>query len=218
MAATTAVGTCGDADFWLDIAEFESRIQSALPRQPAGLAAEDIAPVEAALKLYRGDLLEGIFDEWTLREREHLRTLYQRGLAYIAAYYRAHGDYGSSLEYAHKILDVEPLREEIHREIMRLYALNGQRALGVRQYELCRERLRVDLGIEPMEETRALCEQIRMGEVITSHAPRSAPPETLQVGAGIQALVEQIQMAARELEQAHLRLQEALQRIGKLEG
>ena len=39
-------------------------------------------------------------------------------------------DYASAIQYAQDILDRDTLREDVHRELMRLFLLNGQRALA----------------------------------------------------------------------------------------
>ena len=65
-----------------------------------------------------------------------------------------------SLACGHKILDLDPLREEIHREMMRLYYRNGQRAQALRQYDTCSNILEQELGVPPMEETQMLRVQI----------------------------------------------------------
>ena len=50
-------------------------------------------------------------------------------------------DYSSAIRYAQDMLDRDTLREDIHRELMRLFLLSGQRALALRQFELCRAAL-----------------------------------------------------------------------------
>ena len=57
-------------------------------------------------------------------------------------------------------LDMNSLREEIHREMMRSYVENGQRALALQQYEICQATLAKELGTSPMEDTQALYTQI----------------------------------------------------------
>jgi DNA-binding SARP family transcriptional activator len=58
------------------------------------------------------------------------------------------------------ILDEDPLREEIHRELMVLYWESGQRSLGLRQFEICRTALSEELGAPPMAETISLYQQL----------------------------------------------------------
>ena len=44
---------------------------------------------------------------------------------------------------------LDPLSEEIHRTLMRLFVATGRRELALKQYELCQAQLVRDLGVEP---------------------------------------------------------------------
>jgi len=155
------VGFNMESQYWLDVEVFEEEISHALtcPFQ----SAEDkyIIDLEKLLALYKGELLEGFYKDWALRERERLRALYLKSLIYLLQYYGLHGRYEKAIAYGQQILDLDPLLEEIHRAIMRLYLENGQRALAARQYEICRLTLSKELDISPMKETQALYTQIR---------------------------------------------------------
>ena len=54
-----------------------------------------------------------------------------------------------------------PWNEEAHREVMELRALNGRRSEALKQYEICKQTLHDELGVEPSAETLALYERIR---------------------------------------------------------
>jgi predicted ATPase/uncharacterized protein HemY len=72
---------------------------------------------------------------------------------------------------------------------MRVLALGGQRSAALRQYETCRRILEAELGVEPMEETTTLYEQIQTGTLARPAARplpiHSLPPQpTSFVGRG----------------------------------
>ncbi len=160
---TTSIGKIGfnrQSNYCLDVAEFELHTQNALAKPYSALTAVEARTIEEALSLYTGDLLEGFYDDWVLRERERLYSLELRGLAHLLKYYRHHKDYEKALACGQKILDLDPLRDEIHREIMRLHKANRQRTLAIRQYEICCRILDNELSVGPMEETRILHNQI----------------------------------------------------------
>ena len=142
IAESTIVGFNCASDYWLDIAAFEDGVK---------------AGTEDAVACYTGDLLEGFYDDWALRERERLRMLYLECLGKMLRRHSEAGGVESALDCGRRILALDPLREDIHREIIRLQVRNGQRALALQQYESCRALLEKELGVEPMEETRALC-------------------------------------------------------------
>jgi DNA-binding SARP family transcriptional activator len=154
------VGFNRQSNYFLNVAEFENHTQKALAKPYNTLTAGEARTLEDVLNLYTGDLLEGFYDDWALRERERLYSLELRGLVHLLKYFRHHKDYEKALSCGQKILDLDPLREEIHREMMRLHTANRQRTLAVRQYETCCRLLDDELDVGPMEETRTLHDQI----------------------------------------------------------
>src|SRR5207244_1405699 len=71
------------------------------------------------------------------------------------------GDLGHALEYARRRVSADPLREEAHFELMRLYAAMGQPAATLRQYQELERLLREELGETPSPATRALVDELR---------------------------------------------------------
>ena len=160
---TTPTGEIGfnrESDYWIDVEDFESKVRTFLAEPCESLRADAIRQVENALNLYKGELLEGFYDEWALRERERIRALFVKCQIHLLHHYRHRHAWEKGLVCAQNILNLDPLREEIHREMMRLYYHNGQRALALRQYATCREILATELSIAPMEETQFLYAQI----------------------------------------------------------
>jgi hypothetical protein len=83
-------------------------------------------------------------------------------------------DYARAIGYGQDILDRDALREDVHRELMRLFLLNGQRAMALHQFETCRASLRKELAIEPMRETQALYQRIADSAVRRAGEPSPA--------------------------------------------
>jgi DNA-binding SARP family transcriptional activator len=131
------------------VAVFEETAGLWLAKASQDMGRADPSSMENALELYTGDLLEGFYDDWAIRERERLRSLYLKSLARLMQSYRYHGDYDKSLACGHRLLDHEPLREEIHREMMRLYMASGRRASAIRQFRTCCRVLKTELEISP---------------------------------------------------------------------
>jgi len=176
--ATTSTGEIGfnrKSDHWIDVEIFEDHIKPILAIPYDSLKAKEVSQLESALHLYQGELLEGFYDEWALRERERLRTLFVQGQIHLLHHYTHHAAWEQGLACAPNILNLEPLREEIHREMMRLYFKNGQRALALRQYEKCCETLASELEVLPMEETQILYAQI------SQKTGRELPPSDPQL-------------------------------------
>jgi len=65
-----------------------------------------------------------------------------------------------ALRYAGLLLARDPLREDVHRTVIRLHVRLGNRAEAVRQARWCRAMLHTELGIEPQPGTVALCDEL----------------------------------------------------------
>lgn len=160
-----AVGVPSDAQLQLDVAEFARLVEPGLARPLEQLGAEDVANLKRGVALYRDDMLTGFADEWALRERELQRRRCLNALARLMHVAVLQQDLDGAIDWARQILDRDPLREDIHRELMRLLLASGQRALALRQYECCRDVLRRELAIQPMRETLAVYQQIAEGAI-----------------------------------------------------
>src|SRR5690606_12456487 len=81
-----------------------------------------------------------------------------------------------AVERLRQILALDPAREDVHREVMRLCARAGQRHQALRQYRLCREALQQELDAEPDAETEAFYHEILAGRVPGDPPPGAVSP------------------------------------------
>jgi DNA-binding SARP family transcriptional activator len=215
---STAAGELGfncASNHWLDVAVFEQRARQMLARPEEETRPPDVEVLREGVQLCCGELLEGFYDDWALRERERLRLLYLRCLRRLMHIYRQQGAYDDSLGCAQQILACDPLREDVHREAMRLYCDLGQHGLAVRQYQQCREILADELGILPMEETQALCARI------ASHGCPAPSQSGIIAGSGCphqaaQQAMQQLRQAMDESALAQARLRRAVAQLDQL--
>lgn len=152
------VGIGGD-DVWVDAVDFEARVAPALHAPLARMDDGDAKVLADAVPLYTGDLLEGTYDEWVLRERDRLAEIHLTALARLVVWYERR-DAEATLHYARLILDRDPLREDVHRAVMRAYADLGRRQEAMAQYDACARLLRDELDLTPLPETTALAATI----------------------------------------------------------
>lgn len=172
-----AIGLPVDAQLRLDVDEFSRLVGPALARPLEQLDATHVEQLRRGVGLYRDDILAGFADDWALRARElHRRTLLN-ALGRLMQLSTLAQDYAAAIGYAQDILDRDALREDVHRELMRLFLLNGQRAMALQQFETCRTALRRELAIEPMRETLAVYQRISDSAVGRTHeaAPQTEP-------------------------------------------
>lgn len=165
VAGEIAINPAGR--FWLDVATFEDQSIGGLRQPVERMQPTDAERLEAAARLYTGELLEGFYEDWALRERQRLHQLYLSALAHLMQYHAFHHAYKESLRLGQQLLDQDPLREDIQREMIRLYLADGQRTRALQQYELCRRVLAAELGVPPLAETQALYVAILGGALAT---------------------------------------------------
>ncbi len=152
----------------VDVAAFERLIAEGTPQA-----------LEQAASLHQGDLLEGFsvneppFEEWLQAERERFRELALDGLTKLLAHQADARDVEPAIQTALRLIAIDPLREAVHRSLMRLYARQGRFGAALRQYEACVEPLGRVLGIEPEVETKQLYQEMLLER--QPHAPTPEP-------------------------------------------
>lgn len=120
-----------------------------------------LAAYEAAAGTYTGDFLEDeLYSDWCSPEREHLREMLLSVLWRSADLHLDRGDAEGALGCHRRALLVDPAREDVHREVMRVLYREGRQGDALRQYRLCRDALERELGAAPSAETRALYERL----------------------------------------------------------
>jgi TolB-like protein/two-component SAPR family response regulator len=143
---------------WIDSQELEKAAQS-----------DDGRELREAALLVRGEFMEGLsieeaaFEHWLAGERERLRQL--AGAVYTRLMERteASGDIESALNHGLKLIALDPLQEQVHRSLMRLYSAQGRNDAALAQYERCKQELLSQLGVQPEAETEALARSIKSG-------------------------------------------------------
>lgn len=159
-----------DGELWVDVEAFEEAASTAR-------RSRDPAAYGAALDLYAGQLLPGdIYEEWAESRRRELRGTYLDLLVELAGLYEELGDYGPAIEALRRVLPIEPVNEQAHVGLMRLYALSARGAEALAQYSRLEEVLSRELGTEPRVTSRHLYEEIAAGTFLPSQQPPSEIP------------------------------------------
>lgn len=143
--------------FWLDVAAFEKHLDIGRQEPDDRRAAEHL---RQAVDLYRGDLLEGFYDDWCLEERYRLEALYLGALGRLVSWYEAQGDARAVLAYAQKHLAHDPLTEHIHLAAMRALVALGDLAGARRQWQRCCETRQQELHLPPSPEMLQQAESV----------------------------------------------------------
>ncbi len=126
--------------------------------------------LEEAATLYGGAFLDGFsikeegFEDWISAQRTRYADLAADVLSRHCLVQEAAGQISEAIATAKKLVHFDPLREQAHRDLMRLFAGNGQRSQALQQYKHCAGILQKELGVEPEPATKQLYEDIRGNE------------------------------------------------------
>ena len=140
----------------VDVAEFERLCGEGTP-----------ASLGRAASLYRGPFLDGFdlqeedFEAWLRAERIALHNRARDALDRLLDCHVATNDVERGIRVAEQLLELDPLQEQIHRKLIRLYAATGDRVRALKQYQTCCAVLRSELGLLPDAETEELHDSLR---------------------------------------------------------
>ncbi|MBM2842407.1 MAG: hypothetical protein HW404_244 [Anaerolineales bacterium] len=149
-----------EADVWIDVWAFAALLR-------------DDSRLEEAAALYQGDLLQDLYDDWVLPERDRWREQLLTCLARLVDLHRRRGEFPQAITNAERLLALEPLREDAVRRLMAARYQAGDRAGALQVHARFVERLADELASDPMPETTALFGAIQR------HAPlpgEASPP------------------------------------------
>lgn len=198
-----SVSLCAGAPVWVDVAVFQDLVEPYRPARPQGIASreKDIQKLCQALELYRGDLLEGFYDDWVLVERERLREMYLQALGNLLHLEKSAGRYQEALDTALRLVQADPWQEAAHREVMRLYFALHRPEAAIKQFKTCCKLLKDELGLEPEAETAALANEIadKIPQELRPYLPH-IPAPALSFGDSL----SQVPLVGREAERSEL--------------
>lgn len=141
---------------WIDALAFERRAQAALEQPSRLVSAHERRRLARALRMYGGDLLSEIDQEDIQIERARLHSLYLDALYELSRAHAAAEEWPEAMRSARTVCALEPLREDAQRLLIEALARCGNRALALRQLEICKQVLARELQVAPMPETMAL--------------------------------------------------------------
>jgi LuxR family transcriptional regulator, maltose regulon positive regulatory protein len=148
------------ARFSIDVDEFDAALANARAISNDETAARWL---EQAVGLYQGEYLGNLYYDWLFPERRRLSQEYLGALRQLADYHFMRERYTRSLDLLHRALRMDNLLEELHCQVMRVYAALGDRAGLIRQYQELNDVLGSEMGIEPLPATKKLYDRLLVG-------------------------------------------------------
>lgn len=138
------------SSFSLDVADFEEAASHTHSR----------LDLQRAVELYSGELVPSCYDDWITSERERLKQILIEVLERLLQLATDERDYRAAIGYAQRLLQIDPVREEVHRRLINLHTLNDDRAAALRAYHTGVSILQRELGVEPGPATREAYERL----------------------------------------------------------
>jgi DNA-binding SARP family transcriptional activator len=157
------------------------------------VASESPTDWASAAELVRGDFLDGFalrdspaFEDWQFTVADALRDDTSLCFALLVDEALGRGDLPAALTSARRRIELDPLSEPAHVDLIRVTAWTGDRAGALQAYRELVEFLDRELGVSPLPSTVALYEAIRSGTLVTpsrtgslnsSFAQADTPPD-----------------------------------------
>lgn len=141
-----------------DVDDFHRLVAQAESHDSPSLTIEIL---QAALRLVRGEYMDGSNADWVIEVRRKYDRLITRTLKTLADSQIKSLYWEDAIISLHQVIDREPSMESAYRRLMRAYVANGDRASALVVYSRLVDTLRQDLNVEPDPRSRALYQVIR---------------------------------------------------------
>jgi TolB-like protein/Tfp pilus assembly protein PilF len=131
--------------------------------------------------IYRGEFLAGHshsnqeFTDWLVFERTRCRNLAETVFERAIGALEAGGWITEAIAMGHRLVALDPLREQSHRILMRMFEAAGERSKALEQYQRLKDLLAKELAVEPSAQSAALARLILAAQPDGTAAPVSAP-------------------------------------------
>jgi DNA-binding SARP family transcriptional activator len=93
---------------------------------------------------------------WMLVPRERLRQQWLALAKTMGERCEIRGEWSKASELYQRVLNMDPLAEEVYRRLMTCQRASGERSEALNTYQRCRQQLDAALGVRPSAETERL--------------------------------------------------------------
>lgn len=136
-----------------DVFDFESAVERAL-------LSDDVHEKEVlfshAIDIYKAPFLHTVDLPWVVARRLQLQEMYAEALIGMARIQSQNEQWEEAIGFYVRALKETPNREDIHRNVMRIYAALGRIDDVKAQYKALEDHLKKSLGVAPAGETQEL--------------------------------------------------------------
>jgi DNA-binding SARP family transcriptional activator len=150
-----------DMAIWVDVEAFSQEIEQARLHYAAGRSQQAMHAYAIAVDLYHAPFLaEDRYEEWTDEPRRANQAMYLEALHRLARHHVERGEQPAAILLCQRALVEESCDEESHHMLMACYMAQGLRHLAVRQFQICANTLKMELGLTPSEELEAFYRRV----------------------------------------------------------
>jgi len=175
------IDTAGDSILWQPTPAAPTDLDRFVELTKASPGTGDPRGIETAVALYRGPFLEAFdvrdsigYAEWVRQERDHWQQRILAAYRDLIDLEQGRERFDAAVLHAQRALAIDPLQEQLHQTLMRLYYQSGDRASAVAQFQTCERLLREGLDVGPSAESRSLRDAIVAGRLPPSASRTSA--------------------------------------------
>ncbi|MGH3431973.1 MAG: BTAD domain-containing putative transcriptional regulator, partial [Thermocrispum sp.] len=164
----------------LDLWQFQALLDQA---DRATDDAEALGHLEQAVDCWRGEVLADLPGH--VREQLAVVAVHRQRLAAVLRYADVSLHLGRcDVERIRRLADLEPLHEGLHARLMLALAADGQQAVALHTYDIVRQRLRDELGVDPCAALQDAQLSVLRGDppggerpTVTMPKPAELPPD-----------------------------------------
>lgn len=153
-------------EYWADVREFERLAHEGEQQLAEGHVRAAAAAWHEAVDLWNGAYLDDIYSDWVYARRDELHRLYLSMLERLADLEAELRQFAHAAQLYYRVLDLEPYNEAAHRGLMKYFAVRGEAAKALEQFQLCCDALRTELGTSPSTQTvtlfQTVCAKLRI--------------------------------------------------------
>ena len=149
-----------DLSYSIDTEDFENFIKDA---EKAKKEKDDngfVENLEAANKLYRGEFMSGVYENWAEERRNYFAEQHLRILTALSKVSFNQRNWAKASKYINQILQKDPFREDMQRLLMKVLSAQGKRAAVKEQYENFEKLLKDELGVLPESKTLEIYKEL----------------------------------------------------------
>lgn len=121
---------------YVDTDEYNKRLDLAKEFEKAGKIDEQIKLYRQAAAVYRGEFLEGIYDNWSEEIRNYYNEKYKKVLSNLIDYYFNSDNYKECLGFCERMVEIDRFEEQAYFNMIKCYDKLGDKSAAKKQSQI----------------------------------------------------------------------------------